>query len=114
MYKDEVKSRIEAEFDLAEKSRSQGFEGRARVCSRRAAGIAVRDYLERIQSILPGTSLNVNQLFSRLINLPTASPEIRLITSHLLARVNEEHELPPDIDILAETRWLVNKLDNTL
>jgi hypothetical protein len=38
---------IEKEFELAERARANGNEGRARVCARRAAGIAAREYLTR-------------------------------------------------------------------
>jgi hypothetical protein len=114
MYNDEVKSKIKAEFDKAEYSRSQGYEGRARVCARRAAGIAIRDYLRRNQLVSPEVSLNVNELLSYLIKQSIDLPEIQLIASHLMARVDEEFQLPPDIDLLADARWLVNKLENTL
>lgn len=38
---------IEQEFALAEQARARGNEGQARVCARRAAGIAIREYLTR-------------------------------------------------------------------
>ena len=38
---------IEAEFEKAEQARARGNEGQARVCARRAAGIAIREYLTR-------------------------------------------------------------------
>jgi len=38
---------IEAEFEKAEGARRRGNEGQARVCARRAAGIAIREYLTR-------------------------------------------------------------------
>ena len=112
MYKDEVKLKIEAELALAVKYREQGFEGRARVCSRRAAGIAIRAYLQRILPVPPEMSLNVNELFLLLSNLSDELPEIQLAVSHLSTRVNEEFQLPPAIDLLAEARWLAITLEN--
>ena len=35
--------KIKAEFDKAEQARARGNEGQARVCARRAAGIAARE-----------------------------------------------------------------------
>ena len=47
---------IEAEFEKAEQARRRGNEGQARVCARRAAGIAIREYLtwrKRVRFIEP-------------------------------------------------------------
>ncbi len=38
---------IRLEFEKAERARARGNEGQARVCARRAAGIAAREYLSR-------------------------------------------------------------------
>jgi len=37
-------AQIDAEFKHAEQARSRGNEGQARVCARRAVGIAAREY----------------------------------------------------------------------
>ena len=49
-------TQIEAEFERAEQARARGNEGQARVCARRAAGIAVREYLTRSGIRPPSTS----------------------------------------------------------
>ena len=38
---------LQKEFDMAERARANNNEGQARVCARRAAGIAIREYLAR-------------------------------------------------------------------
>jgi len=43
VYDDKILAEIQTELSLAENSRSSGFEGRARVCARRAAGIAIAE-----------------------------------------------------------------------
>ena len=41
------KVKLETEFERAEAARANGNEGQARVCARRAAGIAIREYYAR-------------------------------------------------------------------
>ncbi len=112
MYKDEVKLSIDAELSLAEKSRSEGFEGRARVCARRAVGIAIREYVRYRQ--IPVTSQNIYSLLLLFRNLTNIAPEIQRTADFFLIRVNEEFQLPPNIDLLSEARWFVEKLGNEL
>ena len=40
-------AQINAEFERAEQARAHGNEGQARVCTRHAAGIAIREYFLR-------------------------------------------------------------------
>ena len=110
MDKYEIKLTIDAELSLAEKSRVEGFEGRARVCARRAVGIAIREYVRQRQ--IPVASENTYSLLLLLRNLPNISPDIQRAADLFLIRVNEEFQLPPNIDLLSEARWLVEKLGN--
>jgi len=110
MDKYEIKLTIDAELSLAEKSRVEGFEGRARVCARRAVGIAIREYVRQRQ--IPVASENTYSLLLLLRNLPNISPDIQRAADLFLIRVNEEFQLPPNIDLLFEARWLVEKLGN--
>ena len=110
MVKYEIKLTIDAELSLAEKSRVEGFEGRARVCARRAVGIAIREYVRQRQ--IPVASENTYSLLLLLRNLPNISPDIQRAADLFLIRVNEEFHLPPNIDLLSEARWLVEKLGN--
>ncbi|MFT3895039.1 MAG: hypothetical protein QM730_25720 [Anaerolineales bacterium] len=43
----DLQEQIQKEFEKADQARSKGNEGQARVCARRAAGIAIREYLNR-------------------------------------------------------------------
>jgi len=94
---------FEHEIHQAEIARSKGNEGMARVCARRAAGIAIGEYLHR-QSIDvdPGAYDRLRYLST----LPEISQQARLATRRLLTRVAPDHTLPQDVDLIAESRWL--------
>ena len=104
------KSKIAVELELAEKNQREGFEGRARVCARRAAGIAILDYFNRRH--LPAAGLNTLGLIQAFKDLPEISPEMRRSAGVLLLRVNEAHQLPENIDLIAVARWLVQELES--
>jgi len=110
MFRAEVKQKIEAELAQGLAARAGGFEGRARVCARRAAGAAVREYLE-LQG-LPVPSLSAYDLLAALQEMPGMSDAVRQAASHLLIRVDETYALPIDADLLADARWLANELEN--
>jgi hypothetical protein len=101
-------SKIKAEFDRAEQARANGNEGRARVCARRAAGIAIREYLIR-KGITPASTSAVD-----LLNLfkedPGLSPDLKRIVDHLTLRVTEEFKLPVDADLIAESKKFCSEL----
>lgn len=99
---------IEKEFELAALARKRGNEGQARVCARRAAGIAVRDYLTRI-GIHP-RSASAYDLLNLLKDDPLLSPDLKLIADHLTLRVTEEFKLPVEADLVAEARKLCEEL----
>lgn len=99
---------IRAELELAEAARLNGLEGRARVCARRAAGIAVRAYLARQEVRFP--TLSSIDLLARFQQQPGHPAEVQTILAHLLERVNTEYSLPADIDLIEETRRLANLL----
>jgi hypothetical protein len=109
MFQAEIKSRIEAELTRGEAARRAGLEGRARVCARRAAGVAARAYLEQRGLNPPGTS--ATDVLAFLRNLPGVGPEIRRVAEHMLARVDEAFTLPVEIDLLGEARWLVSEFE---
>ena len=99
---------IEKEFQLAEQARAKGNEGQARVCARRAAGIAVRDFLTRKGT--PPRSASAYDLLNLIKNDPLLSPDLKLVADHLTLRVTEEFKLPVDIDLVAEARKLCDEL----
>ena len=98
----------ESEFNRAEEARARGNEGQARVCARRAAGIAAREYLNRkgirVQSASAYDVLNL------LKDDPRLSDEIKTIANHLTLRVTEEFQLPVHADLIAEARHLCKML----
>ncbi len=102
------KSEIQAEFERASQARQRNNEGQARVCARRAAGIAVREYLSRRGMRLPSTSAY------DLLNLVKEDPEfpadLKPIAEHLTLRVNEEFKLPVNADLVAEAKEFCDRL----
>jgi len=101
-------SKIQAEFSRAEQARAKGNEGQARVCARRAAGIAIREYLTR-KGVTPSSASAVD-LLNLLKADPLLSPDLQPIVDHLTLRVTEEFKLPVDADLIAEARRLCNQL----
>ena len=105
---------MEAEFEKAEQARARGNEGQARVCARRAAGIAIREYLTR-RGIRP-PSVSAYDLLNLLKEDPNLSSHLKRIADHLTLRVTEEFKLPIDADLVAEARTFceeLNEIDST-
>ncbi|HEX9385385.1 MAG TPA: hypothetical protein VF918_03630 [Anaerolineales bacterium] len=101
-------TQINSEFEKAEQARVRGNEGQARVCARRAAGIAVREYLTR-RGIRP-PSLSAYDLLNLLKDDSGLSPDLKLIADHLTLRVTEEFKLPVDVDLISEARKFCEEL----
>ncbi|MDD2923347.1 MAG: hypothetical protein PHQ36_13770 [Anaerolineales bacterium] len=99
---------LQTEFDRAEQARAKGNEGQARVCARRAAGIAIREYFSRGGTRVPNASaydlLNLLKEDSRL------PAEMQRAVERLTLRVTEEFKLPVNADLVAEARMLCNWL----
>lgn len=99
---------IQGEFERAEQSRANGNEGQARVCARRAAGIAAREYFTR-----RGEKIRTSSAYD-LLNLlkedPHLSSDLKLIADHLTLRVNEEFKLPVNVDLIAEAKKFCEEL----
>jgi HEPN domain-containing protein len=101
---------MEAEFSKAEQARARGNEGQARVCARRAAGLAAREYLLR-RGIHPRTP-SAYDLLNILKEDLSLSPALRSIADHLTVRVTEEFKLPVDADLIAEAKTFCEELLN--
>jgi hypothetical protein len=95
-------AQINSELEKAQAARARGNEGQARVCARRAAGIAAREYLER-QGVRP-PSLSAYDLLNLLKEDPRLSTNLKSIADHLTIRVTEAFKLPVDADLIAEAR----------
>lgn len=106
----QVKQKIDEELARGESARAGGMEGRARVCARRAAGAAVRAYLEQRGAAWAGAT--AYDLLAALAEMPGAPEEARRSAALLLERVDENYALPPEIDLLVEARRLVEALEN--
>ena len=101
-------AQIESEFEKAEQARARGNEGQARVCARRAAGIAIREYLTH-RGIRP-PSVSAYDLLNFLKEDPDLSPDLKRIADHLTLRVTEEFKLPVNADLVAEARTFCENL----
>src|SRR5512143_2728271 len=105
---DDWQIQIQKEFKRAEQARANKNEGQARVCARRAAGIAIREYLTRKGT--PPSSLSAVDLLTLLKDDSLLSSDLRLIVDHLTLRVTEEFKLPVDVDLVAEAKKLCDEL----
>lgn len=99
---------IQAEFDRAAQARGRGNEGQARVCARRAAGIAAREYLTRRGIRPPSTS--AYDLLNLLKEDTFLSPDLKQIAEHLTIRVTEDFKLPVNVDLVAEAKTFCDEL----
>ncbi len=87
-------------------------EGKARVCARRAAGIAARAYLTRKgMQVSNMSAYDLLNLLRENLELP---PDKHLIVERLTTRVDEAFGLPFDADLVAEARilcdWLMDEI----
>ncbi len=98
----------ENELERAESAQAGGNEGQARVCARRAAGIAIREYYTRRGKELQKPS--AYDLLHMLLQDPSCPTEVRQSAEYLTTRVNEEFKLPVNVDLLAEARKLCDGL----
>ena len=104
----EWRERASSELIQAEAARHSGNEGKARVCARRSAGHVIGEYLER-QSI-PVSSASAIVRLQQLASLEDADPQAREIAGHFLLRITPDHNLPVEVDLIAEARWLAEHL----
>ncbi len=104
----ELAADVRAELARAEQARARGNEGQARVCARRAAGIAAREYLIR-QGQRPRTS-SAYDVLQTLAEDPTMPTDVKEAALRLTLRVDEEFKLPADIDLLKEARTVCEAL----
>ena len=105
------KARFEDEIHHAEEARAAGNEGMARVCARRAAGIAIGEHLRR-----QGLPTGGPSAYEHLRNLrldPRLPPDLVESVEHLLLRVTSEHNLPVQADLIADARRLSEELLGT-
>jgi hypothetical protein len=110
VFSQRVRDAVKLEIDHALAARENGLEGRARVCSRRAAGYAIRAYLENRGVDMP--DISALALIRQLDSLKDVRSQVKTVTEHLLMRVDEDFTLPVQADLIAEAIWLVDYLEN--
>jgi hypothetical protein len=89
-------------------ARSDGNEGMARVCARRAAGIIIGEYLN--QHGYTGVSNGAYDRLSLFTNLNEVDEKYKEVAKHFLMRVNPDHNLPMKVDLISEVIWLEENL----
>jgi len=105
---DNLSIEMEREFEKAVQARLAGNEGQARVCARRAAGMAIRDHLHR-RGLRPMNG-SAYDLLNQIKESTLLPPDLKLIGDHLTLRVTEEFKLPVEADLIAEARTLCDWL----
>ena len=96
---------IMAELQMAATARSGGKEGKARVCARRAAGWAIRGWQVQRDNGVRGQSAHWYLQGAAVDrSLPA---HIRSAAMHLVLRINQDHDLPTDSDVLDDAQVLV-------
>ena len=101
---------IHTELELARQARKSGNEGKARVCARRAAGMALRKFFERSRISAMGKSSY--QLIQTFADLPGLDPRLRQSAINLSVKVNESFNLPEEVDLISEANFLCEFLLN--
>ncbi|MFN3742527.1 MAG: hypothetical protein ACK4VW_07645 [Anaerolineales bacterium] len=104
----DLHSQIERELEQARRARAEGNEGRARVCARRAAGLATRAYYER-RGESKATS-NAYDLLRFLAEDEQVDDETRSRAYRLTLRVTAEFKLPIESDLIQDAEWLIARL----
>jgi len=99
---------ITRELKRAETARLAGNEGMARVCARRAAGIAAREFL--IRHTAKPHNVSAYQALLELSTFPGLAPKMKQSAVHLTTRLTEEFSLPLQVDLIAEARQLIGGL----
>jgi len=102
------RTEFEAELSSAVQARAGNNEGQARVCARRAAGMAVREYLKRRGHPIKSTS--AYDLLKEIEADAGAAEAARQAAALLTRRVDETFKLPVNVDLVAEARRLAEVL----
>ena len=101
-------TRVEEELAQAQKAQASGNMGRARVCARRAAGIAIREwYKRRAGSGWHGDALKQLQ---RLQADALAPEKAREAARRLTIVVDLDHRLPFEEDPVEDARLIISSL----
>ena len=107
------RERVQKELEQGEIARQQGNQGRARVCARRAASWAAKEFLARKGIEFDRASGYAYLAYLRGSDL--VGDDIKTVAEHMtmsLAKDSPEEESywPLEADLLEEARWLFEKL----
>lgn len=111
MFSEEVNAQIAAEMANGEAARAGGNEGKARVCARRAAGVAVREYLRLGGQAALGSAYELLGLIQEQTGI---SPRVCEAAENLRMKVDVNHQLPVMVDLVLEARILVQALEQSV
>ncbi|MGB8214955.1 MAG: hypothetical protein WCE68_15510 [Anaerolineales bacterium] len=100
---------MESELENAERARRNGNEGKARVCARRAAGLAARNFL--IHHNAGPRDKSAYAALQVLAEFPGLAQDLRTAAIHLITPLTKTFTLPVDADLIADARKLIGELD---
>ncbi|PKN98265.1 MAG: hypothetical protein CVU42_12830 [Chloroflexi bacterium HGW-Chloroflexi-4] len=103
-----------AELELAKayETSQNGNEGMARVLARRAAGMAVREYLGSINFDQRGLSLNT--LINNEAVRKVTPASIHAALDRLSTRIGMDFNFPMNYDLLMDSRLVIDQLTNII
>ncbi len=104
----DVWSEIVQELERARRARESGNEGQARVCARRAAGLAIRAYYAHRGS--PLSTSSAYDLLRLLAKDEQVTAETRARALRLTLRVTPEFKLPIEADLIQDAEELARSL----
>jgi hypothetical protein len=106
-----LSERVQHELRQAERFRSEGRIGRARVCARRAAGWAIGPaYRRSTGETPPGNAMSLLRWYHDSTDAPD---HLRRAAGRLTTRVTRDHGLPHPEDPVEDARMLVEGLQAT-
>jgi len=112
MFRDRARLELGQELTRAKKARQEGYEGRARVYARRAAGVAIREFLALRGISAPAAS--AYELLVYLLEASDISDNVRKAAQHLTMQVSKDFDLPAEVDLVDEARRLAQALEAEL
>ena len=112
MNQEKVLKEIEKEMSAAREARTKGIEGRARVCARRAAGIAGAWYLSSLgKNVREGNALDA---LHGLEAETSITSEVRDAAGRLASRISSDFRYAHQTDPLADSAIIIDFMKKTL
>lgn len=96
------------ELEKAYSTRQNGNEGMARVLARRAAGLAIRDYLKI--KMINHTELSLNALLKDSLTRKLLPIQTHDALDRLSTRIGMDFSFPTDFDLLLDAKYVINQL----